>query len=479
MRNERGNGIGNLINLLAVVLVLFVGYQLWLTHKRDEPPAPPASSAALTAPGDTPAPSMTTQTAVTLPDPSAQTADIPASPHAATLRAIHQMIQQGNDAEAEAKLMAFPQEALDDQQVREYAATLWNNLGAARVKARGVASWVSAYRTAIVLNPENATARLNLARAYWKLKDSALTREFLETTIRLAPDTLFPHLALAELLYDKDDLAGAAIHLDHATQRALQNPEFQSYLEFVTAKVKRAEKAEQKFISRESSHFMVKYDGAEDSVVWNRVLEVLEEAYREIGQKFQYFPSQPIMVVLHTQETFHSATGSPAWADGLFDPILGRIKVPTRGALTDQAWLTRVLRHEYVHALLHKRMEGRLGAVPTWLNEGLAMQLAGDAWPDIDQVVRGQVTLINLTDLEGGWGHLPANAAIVAYLEGNSATRYFIDRFGMEKVREVLGLLATGQPFAQAFQDRLFISYDEFQRRWTDHLNEKLKAGKT
>jgi len=182
-------------------------------------------------------------------------------------------------------------------------------------------------------------------------------------------------------------------------------------------------------------------------------------------------------VVLHTRETFQGATGGPAWSDGLYDPVMGRIKVPTRGALTDQAWLTRVLRHEYVHALLHDRMGGR-GALPQWLNEGLAMQLAGDPPPDIPELVRGQVTLVNLSYLEGSWMGLTPKQATVAYLEGNSATKYFIDRFGMDKMREVIGQLGTGQPFPDAFKDRLFITYEDFQRRWIDDLNEKIKAGR-
>jgi hypothetical protein len=122
--------------------------------------------------------------------------------------------------------------------------------------------------------------------------------------------------------------------------------------------------------------------------------------------------------------------------------------------------------------LLHERMSGRW--VPQWLNEGLAMQLAGDSPPDIPALVRGETTLINLAYLEGPWGGLNHVQAMVAYLEGNSATRYLIDRFGMAKVRDLLDTLATGQPFAPAFQDRLFISYDDFQRRWVESLNQKL-----
>jgi hypothetical protein len=32
---------------------------------------------------------------------------------------------------------------------------------------------------------------------------------------------------------------------------------------------------------------------------------------------------------------------------------------------------------------------------------------------------------------------------------------------------------------AAAVQDRLFITYEQFQQRWLDELNEKLKAGRS
>lgn len=472
--------MSRLLAYMLLGLLLFVGYQWWSKQQAAMLSAPPPAAAPALAPSVTlsgsaplPAPPPTRQEYFTV------NARIPASPHAAALNEINSLIAQGNDAEAEAKLVALPPDALADPAVKTATATLWNNLGAIRGKSGGASAAVSAYKTAVSVNPFDRIARMNLTFAYWDLKDQALTPAFLEETIRLVPDEPFTHLILAELLINKDDLPGATTHLGQATERASADPKFQSYLKYMTARVDQAGKAEQKFVARESSHFTVKFDGNEDHTVWSRVSEILEDAYREIGQKFNYYPGRPVMVVLHARETFQAATGSPAWADGLYDPVLGRIKVPTQGALTDQAWLTRVLRHEYVHALLHDRVGGRLGAVPTWLNEGLAMQLAGDPWPDLDKVIRGQVTLINLSSLEGPWVGLPANVATVAYLEGNSATLYLIDRYGMDKVREIVGQIANGQPIAAAMQDRLAITYEQFQQRWLDELNEKMKAGRS
>lgn len=475
IRGQHGR-VGPLLVLLVLALLLVAGQEWWLTRQREAPeqiPVPAASPPSRPSQAVVPPiPSSGGQTSLTQPG------DPPVSPHGPALETILRLIQQGHDAEAQAKLVALPPEALSEPRIRTFAATLWNNLGVIQGKARGTAAALPAFKTAVSLNPDDPAARLNLTYAYWELKDSSLTREFLEKTILLLPNDPLPHLALADLLYDTDDLRGAVLHLDQATQHAAQNPDLRASLELVSAKVKRTEHAEQKFVSRESAHFTVKFDGGEDYAIWHRVLDILEDAYRDIGQKFGYFPLRPIVVALHTRETFQAASGSPVWVDGLFDPIVGRIKIPTKGALTDEAWLTRVLRHEFVHALLHERTGGQLGAVPTWLNEGLAMQLAGDPWPDLDRIIQGDVRLMALNVLEGNWMSMPANVATVAYLEGNSATLYLMDRYGMEKVREIIGLLATGQPIAVAIQDRLFISYEEFQHRWAETLNEKLRQAR-
>jgi tetratricopeptide (TPR) repeat protein len=402
--------------------------------------------------------------------------DVPSSLYASTLDAIRLTIEQGNESEAEGKLLALPKEAFSDPRVQSYTAILWNNLGVRQKASRGSPAGISAFKTAISLDPTLAEPYRNLVRVYMERNDAALSRDLLEKTIALAPDDPWAHMAMADLLYNKEDVAGAVMHVDQATGLAARYPEAQTFLKFITYKVKGTQKAEEKLLGRESAHFRVKFEGGEDYEIWGRVVEILEEAYRDIGQQLGYFPTKPIVVVLLTKQAFHSDTGGPAWSDALFDPVQGRIKVPTQGALTEQAWLTRTLRHEYVHALLHERVGGRLGAIPTWLNEGLAMQLAGDPLPDIPELTRGETQVIPLKFLEGPWGAFPPKLAMVAYLEGNSATVYLIDRFSMEKVRELIGVIASGQPIAVAMQDRLFFPYDEFQRRWIDHLNEKIKT---
>jgi tetratricopeptide (TPR) repeat protein len=402
---------------------------------------------------------------------------LPGSKYHEGLTDIRDDIEKGDFQSAEAKLADLPSAMESAAQIRPYIAILWNNLGIEQEKREGTKVSLNSFKKAASFDGKNPVIQLNLAHAYWEQRDPAMTTEFLERLMALAPNESFPHLAMAELLQEQNRLSEAARHLAQAADRAGNDPVMQSYLRTVTAKVRRTEQAEERLFSRESTHFTVKYDGENEHEAWPTVLEILEEAYREIGQKFGHFPSKPIVVVLHAKSSFQSATGSPAWADGLFDPVLGRIQVPTQGALTDRLWLRRVLRHEFVHALLHDRQGLNSTAMPTWLNEGLAMQLSGDHWSDIEQAEQQDVPVIPLQALEGGWSGLSSDAAAVAYREANSAARYLIDRYGMHEVQQLLSRLKAKHTLSSAMLSQLSLSYDQFQSLWLEQLREERKKG--
>ena len=453
---------------------LFVVYQAWF--KPTSLPAPPPDQPNAVVEGSQDAPPNPRSDGppelefkqTRLIDPSV----IPMTTHHELLETIRDEIEKGNVKTAETKLAGLPAAIADDDRTRPYVSILWNNLGIQQEKYGGTAVSIKAFKKAVSLDAKNPVIQLNLAHAYWELRDPAMTQGFLEQLVALAPNESFPHLALADLFQEQDQLGEAARHLDQATALAGKDPAVQSYLRTVTAKVRGTEKSEARLTSRGSAHFTVKFDGEADQATWAAVLEILEEAYREIGQKFGHFPSKTIVVVLHAKSTFQSATGSPMWADGLFDPVLGRIQVPVQDALADRAWLTRVLRHEFVHALLHDQLSPAGSAIPTWLNEGLAMELSGDHWSDLDQIMKQEFRLIPLTALEGAWGGLSNDAATVAYLEAHSAVHYLIDRFGMPRMQELLAHLRAKQALSAAMQSQLSLSYEQFQSRWVDQLQE-------
>lgn len=456
---------------MGLVLALIIGYHLFIKPSLQTNAAPTEVIEAVTPPP--PPPASAPRVVETSPVRVIDHAVIPNSSHDKLLETIRDDIDKRNLPLAETQLTALPPALLDNAQIKSFVAVLWNNLGLQQEQLHGTQASIKAFKKAATLDDSNPVILMNLAHAYWEQRDPELNQGLLDKLIRLAPEEPFPHLAMAEILHEQGQPAEAAQHLAHAADRVRKDPALQSYLASVTEKIHRMESVESRMATRNSTHFTVKFNGAEDHGTWTTVLDILEDAYREIGQKFGHFPSKPIVVVLHTKESFQGATGSPAWADGLYDPTLGRIQIPTQGATTDTKWLTNVLRHEYVHALLHDRLGSSTGALPTWLNEGLAMQWAGDAWPELDQAVRGEGTVIPLSYLEGPWGTLPADAATLAYLEATSATRYLIERWGMAQVNELLKAFKARASVPMAIQNKLFVSYEQFHQQWLNSFGQK------
>jgi hypothetical protein len=511
--------LSSTIKLLALGLAVFIGYQVWLkpTYLAPTQPAEPPSQAT-----PLPAPPIM---AVSEPDtnqlwdvPSSRLVDLGSAPNQ-QLQAIREELDRGHYNEVERRLRTFSQKKLTAVAARRYVAAIWNNLGVQQEKFGGTALSVKAFAQSVAWDPTGPLAHLNLTQAYWELRHPAMTQPFLETVIRLAPNDPFPHLALADLLVSNGKSTQAAQHIKLARPRAERDPNHRSYLQRLTAKVDTSDvvspsTADSMRIAQVTSpstvpssdsrsmplpspspestrpapsantapsqtapqqqqpaqtlpaHFTVQFDGPPDQATWARMHAILNYAYEELSQKYGHVPAKSIPVVLHTNQKFSGASDSPAWADSLFDHSTGTIHLPTQGALEDLAFFSRIARHEFVHALLFEHMKGAVTGVPSWLTEGLAMQLAEDAWADIDDAEPKTRSLMPLTSLQGDWKQLSSEEVQTAYHEAKSATQYLVDRHSMYGLRQLLNQIQTGRSFDAALQQKFSMSHEQFQRQW-------------
>ena len=413
--------------------------------------------------------------------------------------------------------MALSHKKTEKTQAKRYIAALWNNLGVQQEKFGGSALSVKAFKKSVASDPTNPLAYMNLTQAYWELRDPAMTSQFLNTVIRLNPTDPFPHLALAELLLEKGDKTSAMTHLDLARPQTQYDPNLRSYRDKLAAKAgagnseqhqavalapssksaaidtrpatdprqsrtphpstpsenpppssiaTQQEQPPRPFTPRNISHFVVQFDGPDDHATWVRIRAMLEYAYEEIPPKFGHVPARPIKVVLHTGQKFSGPAGIPNWADTLFDHTSGSIHLPTQGALDDLALFSRVVRHQFVHALFHELAKNGSAAPPTWLVEGLAIHLTEDPWPDMEESRQKSPSLAPLPSLQGSWAQLPLTSLPTAYLTASAVTQHLIDRYSMSTVRQLMNVLMTGQSLETAMQQKLSMPYEQFQRQW-------------
>lgn len=166
------------------------------------------------------------------------------------------------------------------------------------------------------------------------------------------------------------------------------------------------------------------------------------------------------------------------------------------------ALLTEILRtivHEFVHLALDE-MDGAV-SVPAWLNEGLAsytefeLGLQG-VRPNATRrhLYRSVLTvkkaakvgeLLPLADIEDQrvWNSQRDPSRVqLQYAQSQMAVRYLVELSGREVVATIVGLLAEGREFPQAFKEATGLTYTEFENgfpywvgQWTDPIREAVQ----
>jgi hypothetical protein len=216
-----------------------------------------------------------------------------------------------------------------------------------------------------------------------------------------------------------------------------------------------------------TAHFVVLFDGYEHEEMKRTVLDILKDAYATIGKELDYFPSEPVTVILYTGKDFSDITRAPQWSGGMFGKADGKIRLPVQGAAGRERELRRGLFHEYVHALLHSLAP----ATPMWLHEGLAQFLSGDEAVQVAQV-------IPLGLLDNGFPR-QARLAYVAYMESLQAVQDLVDEHGMSRLRRLLDGLGAGKGIEAAFAAAYGEPFSRWAAGWrpTDGQDAEATAG--
>ncbi len=531
--HRRGAG-SSVLRLLGMVVVSVLVYAVWLDLMSRPSPWRHGSPAGIARPWEPPAAHELAGRSDRPPEAArTRLIDIVVPPDG-TLAMIQDALNKGNLSETARLLRQLESQNPSGSGEAYLVGALWNNLGV-RQEARGrIETALEAFGHALAHSPASPEAHLNLAYVYREMHAPALTHAFLERVVRLNPREPLPRILLAELLLAKGDREAALRQLQAGAVRTAEEPTLRSYAESLLAQARQLgprvaslgrtsgpgremtvpESVRESDRRAESSgelpgkprarptlpesnhpeqapkdpvvpefaagrdHFSVKFIGQEDQEAWESIRAILEYAYRDIGAKLGHHPIAPVEVVLHPDEEFLDLAGSPTWADMLYDVGSGEIHLPLQGALNDLARLSRVVRHEYVHAMLRNMVGARIEEVPTWLLEGLALHLAEDLWPEVEAVRSPPTGPIPLTTLEKPWSHVPRPSLPQAYLEAALATKVLVDRHSLRKIDEFISSVATRSARQRTLPESLALTDEQFQRRWKQKFGVKQSAAR-
>lgn len=318
---------------------------------------------------------------------------------------------------------------------------------------------------------EDAAFYMGMGLIYYRLKEEDRAIEMLKTAILQRSNDAQPYKLLGEIYSMRDEMDMAVGYLEKAVELDPSDRELAQRL----AKAQRERKTQGAFQQEATLHFTVKFEGREERDVAAQIIDLLEEAYREIGQALSAFPQAPITVILYSNQQFRDVTLTPSWSQGLFD---GKIRLPIEGSGKDPTLLKKVVDHEYAHAVIYDLCKGR---VPTWLNEGIALNLEGDNTARWEHALLNQIkqdqNLIPLKNLHGSFMAFPDDRAALAYAESHSATQYLMDRYGLYRIKELLLTLAGESSFEAAFENQFLVDYTEFERDWLRQIERRAHEG--
>lgn len=357
----------------------------------------------------------------------------------------------------------------DNAVLRHNMAAATAALGWSAISNRDPDEAIRQFRTAIDYERTEASLYAGLGAAYQLRKESSRAIEAFQAAVALDPTKVELYETLADLLYQRNQLDDAIALLTSGIQRVREPDRLSTLL----AKMTREQSLQKRFLQTGTRHFLLQFDGGENREMAYLILDILELAYRDVGQAFGVFPDEEITVILYNNEQFRDITQTPGWTNGVYD---GKIRLPAGGTAPDRAVMAKILYHEYTHVIVHELSENR---APTWLNEGLAVYFEGLSSGNLpssqDAASRSlarlqPAALMPLTALHGSFLEFSSDQAAIAYAESFSATQFLINRYGLPRVKELLQQLSASRPFDRAFETVFFLPYPEFQRLWQNTL---------
>lgn len=269
---------------------------------------------------------------------------------------------------------------------------------------------------------------------------------------------------LADIRYQQGDLDRAVELYREIIQSNPENIQWQRRLQEIAGE----NLVEEKMKKRISSHFRLQFNNGVTHDLSDDILIVLEDAYNDVGRKFNRYPQEAVTVLIYTKQDFQTVTRSPDWAGGLYD---GKIRIPLGGVTKINDLLKSIIYHEYTHVLIREIAGNR---VPQWLNEGLA-QVSEKSIRSISTTLAEkagkQGKLLPISDLEGTWKGFDSNKVNLAYNQSYALIDYLEESFGEHTTTLLLERIAIGISIEKSFRGLFgYDSPDEALRAFKESL---------
>jgi tetratricopeptide (TPR) repeat protein len=322
------------------------------------------------------------------------------------------------------------------------------------------------FDSALRFQPENATVLIYYAALLVHTGNASQALTYGQRAVSAAPRSPDAYTVLGYAQQASDHTKDAVASWKHSLELR-PDPAVQQYLD----KAQREQNVETDFAQRESSHFVLHYEGKQTSEAFRgQILAALESDYDDLVRDLGTPPRDNILVTLYTEQAFFDVTRAPSWSGAVND---GKLRVPISGLNSLTPDLARVLKHELAHSFINQISAGRC---PLWLHEGIAQLLEpkslGSDGRQLAQLFKAQRN-IPLNGLEGSFMRFSSAEAYLAYAESLAAASYINDSYGMGDIQRILQLLSQGSSTEAALRATIHSDYGQLEFDLAKYLSDK------
>jgi hypothetical protein len=208
------------------------------------------------------------------------------------------------------------------------------------------------------------------------------------------------------------------------------------------------------------------YEG--DDSFLQELVDAADAALDDLAEEVGVSLDQPANFYIYANPwDLHGALVYPdEWTGGVAFPAYNTIAIGISPGSMD--WGKRAIAHELGHLVVHQYVFGPYGALPTWLDEGLAMDAEGDLRSDLQQMLEQAIARDTLFSISSIASSFPAdpNEAKLSYAESYSVLQFLIDNYGSDKIVELLQVFKEGSTDDEALLQVYGFDTDGLGERW-------------
>jgi len=326
------------------------------------------------------------------------------------------------------------------------------------------------------INPNYAALPTMIARWLAAARQFKQAEKYYRQAIKMEPNLAEPLTGLGLMYMQTGDEAKAKEILEKAYKLDDYRSDVVNYLRLLARL--------EKFLVKETDHFIVKVAPKRDEVLLDQVSAYMEQIHQEVCEDFDYTPkAKTIIEIFPTHQSFSVRISGRGWI-GTVGACTGRVialVAPTPKERSNpfgtHNWAT-VLRHEYTHTVTLAATENR---IPHWFTEACAV------WQQPDRrSYRAAQMLVGATRAnrlfpvkELDWGFIRPRRAgdrSLAYAQAEWIMEYIIEKHGYATIVKMIKALRDGQTQAQMFQKILGVNESEFDKGFRAWAKKQIVA---